>query len=69
MLEEWHCCSVPAFFDRLRDRAKRHRGSHHQPWPARARYSRHESDFTSRAAMSRQISRSQPPARLVPEKT
>ena len=40
-LEEWHRYTVPAFLDRLRQRTKSHCEEHHQPWPARARQSRH----------------------------
>lgn len=39
-LEEWHRYSVPDFLDRLHNRIKQHCDSHHQPWPARARYAR-----------------------------
>ena len=49
-LEEWHRYSVPDFLERLRDRIKQHCDDHHQPWPARARYARHEADTTVRAS-------------------
>ena len=42
--------SVPDFLERLRDRIKQHCDDHHQPWPARAGYARHEADTTIRAA-------------------
>jgi hypothetical protein len=40
-LEEWHRHTVPAFLDRLRQRAKSHCDERHQPWPARTRQARH----------------------------
>ncbi|MCG2805129.1 MAG: hypothetical protein L6256_06745, partial [Propionicimonas sp.] len=49
-LEEWHRYSVPAFFDRLHGRVKQHCDDHHQPWPARARFSRHETEALGRVA-------------------
>jgi hypothetical protein len=48
-LEEWHRYSVPAFFDRLHERVKQHCDDHHQPWPARARFSRHLADVERRS--------------------
>jgi hypothetical protein len=41
-LEEWHRYAVPAFLDRLRERAKHHCDEGHQAWPARSRFVRHE---------------------------
>lgn len=52
-LEEWHRCSVPAFLDRLHERVKQHCDDHHQPWPARARFSRHLADLEGRSVLYR----------------
>lgn len=43
-MEEWHRYSVPSFLDRLRERTKQHCDEHHQAWPARARFARHEGE-------------------------
>ena len=40
-LEEWHRYTVPAFFDRLRQRTKSHCDERHQAWPARSRHTRY----------------------------
>jgi hypothetical protein len=48
-LEEWHRYSVPALFDRLHERVKQHCDDQHQPWPARARFSRYLADLEGRS--------------------
>ncbi len=47
-LEEWHRYSVPAFLERLHDRTRQHCDDHHQPWPAKARYARHQAEAPNR---------------------
>ncbi|WP_197275230.1 hypothetical protein [Luteipulveratus halotolerans] len=43
-MEEWHRYALPAFTDRLRNRAKDHCEDGHQTWPGRSRYARQMSD-------------------------
>lgn len=43
-LEEWHRYALPAFFDRLKTRARTMCDEGHQDWPARGRHSRYTAD-------------------------
>jgi hypothetical protein len=41
-LEEWHRYVVPSLLERTQKRVKQHCDDHHQPWPARARFTHHQ---------------------------
>lgn len=43
-MEEWHRYALPAFVDRMRNRAKDHCEEGHQGWPARSRHTRQIGD-------------------------
>ena len=47
-LEEWHRHALPAFFDRLKQRARTMCEERHQDWPARGRYSRYRAEQDGR---------------------
>jgi len=52
LLHEWHHSTLPAFIDRMRARIHNHCDENHQPWPARARHTRH---LSPRAAETRHV--------------